>query len=71
MKHLRIRSASGQFAEYLREQIRERKWTDRMPGETWLMTHLQVGRGTVRAAMAQLEEEGVLVTDGQGKRDNQ
>lgn len=39
-----------------------------MPGETWLVTHLEVGRDTVRAALAQLEEEGVLVSHGPGKR---
>ncbi len=68
MEDMRIRSASGQLAEYLKEQIRNRKWTNTMPGESWMMTHLQVGRGTVRAAMAQLEEEGILSPCGQGKR---
>lgn len=67
MKNLNIRSATGQLAEYLKGEIRAGKWTERMPGESWLMTHLQVGRGTVRAAMAQLEKEGVLVSHGQGK----
>lgn len=68
MKNLRIRSASGQLAEHLKEEIRAGKWTERMPGETWLVTNLQVGRDTVRAALAQMEEEGVLVSQGQGKR---
>ena len=68
MKNLRIRSASGQLAEYLKEEIRSRRWIGTMPGESWIMTHLQVGRDTVRAAMAQLEKEGVLVSDGQGRR---
>jgi hypothetical protein len=68
MKNIPIRSASGQLAEYLKEQIRERKWPNTMPGESWIMTQLQVGRGTVRAAMAQLEKEGILSPCGQGKR---
>jgi DNA-binding LacI/PurR family transcriptional regulator/DNA-binding transcriptional regulator YhcF (GntR family) len=68
VKNLRIRSASGQLAEYLKEQIRDRKWTNTMPGESWMVTQLQVGRDTVRAAMAQLEDEGVLVSNGQGRR---
>jgi len=68
MSYLRIRSATGQLADYLKDEIRAGRWTDRMPGESWLMTHLQVGRGTVRAAMAQLEEEGILSACGQGKR---
>lgn len=68
MNTMRIRSASGQFAEFLKGQIRERKWTGTMPGESWMVTHLQVGRGTVRAAMAQLEEEGILSPCRQGQR---
>jgi hypothetical protein len=67
MENMRILSASGQLAEYLKEQIRARKWTNTMPGESWMMAQLQVGRGTVRAALAQLEEEGILAPCGQGK----
>jgi len=67
MKNLRIRTATDQLVDHLKEEIRAGRWTERMPGESWLMTHLQVGRGTVRAAMAQLEEEGVLVSHGQGR----
>jgi DNA-binding LacI/PurR family transcriptional regulator len=36
-------------------------------GGSWLVTHFQLGRDTVRAAMALLEQEGVLVSDGQGR----
>jgi DNA-binding LacI/PurR family transcriptional regulator len=67
MKNLRIRSATGQLADYLKEEIRAGRWTDRMPGENWLMRNLQVGRGTVRTALAQLEGEGVLLSQGQGR----
>jgi DNA-binding LacI/PurR family transcriptional regulator len=67
MRNLRIRSATGQLADYLKQEIRAGRWTDRMPGESWLMRNLQVGRGTVRTAMAQLEGEGVLVSHGQGR----
>lgn len=68
MKNLRIRSASEQLADFLKEEIRCRTWTGTMPGESWMVSHLQLGRDTVRAAMAQLEEEGLLVSSGQGKR---
>lgn len=68
MKNLHIRSASGQLAEHLKEEIRAGRWREKMPGETWLVTNLQVGRDTVRAALAQLEEEGMLVSQGQGKQ---
>lgn len=67
MKRLQIQSATGQLADYLKDEIRVGRWTGRMPGENWLMKHLQVGRGTVRTAMAQLETEGVLVSQGQGR----
>lgn len=68
MSSLRISSSTGQLSEYLKGEIRAGAWTDKMPSENWLMEHLQVGRGTVRGAMAQLEEEGLLASHGQGKR---
>jgi DNA-binding LacI/PurR family transcriptional regulator len=68
MKSLRIRSASEQLADFLKEEIRSRRWTGTMPGESWMVSQLQVGRDTVRAAMAQLEGEGTLVSNGQGRR---
>jgi DNA-binding LacI/PurR family transcriptional regulator len=68
MKSLRIRSSSEQLADFLRMQIQERQWTETMPGESWLVSKLQVGCETVRAAMMQLESEGILSPCGQGKR---
>jgi DNA-binding transcriptional regulator YhcF (GntR family) len=68
MKMPLIRSASEQLTDFLREQILSRKWTETMPGESWMVTQLQVGRETVRAAMMQLEAEGILAPCGQGKR---
>jgi DNA-binding LacI/PurR family transcriptional regulator len=67
MKALRIRSAADQLADYLKEEILAGRWTERMPGESWLMERLELGRGTVRAAMARMEEEGVLESHGQGR----
>lgn len=68
VRTLCIRSASEQLADFLKDEIQSRTWTDTMPGESWMVTQLQVGRDTVRAAMAHLEEEGVLAPQGQGKR---
>ena len=68
MKSLHIRTAPEQLADHLKEEIRAGRWTERMPGESWLLAHLHVGRETVRAAMVLLEREGVLVSEGQGKR---
>ena len=68
MKKPHLRSASEQLADFLKEEIRRQRWGGRMPGETWMVTHLQVGRDTVRAAMEHLQEEGVLAGKGQGRR---
>lgn len=68
MENMRILSASGQLAEYLKDQIRDQKWTRTLPGEGWMMAQFQAGRGTVRAAMAQLEQEGILAPCEPGKR---
>lgn len=68
MRKLSILSASEQLAEYLKAEIRDGRWTEKMPGESRLVTQFQLGRDTVRAALAQLEEEGVLLSQGQGKQ---
>lgn len=68
MKNLHIRSASGQLAEYLKKEIWTGRWKDYMPGEIWLVTHLQVGRETVRMALALLEKEKLLLSQGAGRR---
>ncbi len=39
-----------------------------MPGENWLVSNLQVGRDTVRAAMIHLEQAGVIASQGKGQR---
>lgn len=68
MRNLQIRSASEQLADFLKDEIQRRTWTDTLPGEIWMVNHFQVGRDTVRSAMAHLEEQGVLTPQGQGKR---
>ena len=40
MKSLRIRTAPGQLADHLKEEIRAGRWTERMPGESWLLVRL-------------------------------
>jgi len=68
MKEMRIRSASEQMADFLREEIENRRWIDVMPGEQWLVNKFGVGRNTVRAALEHLEEEGVLLPQGHGRK---
>lgn len=68
MSVLQIKSASEQVADYLREQLIRGTWSTTMPGESHLLKLLGAGRDTIKAALAQLEQEGVLVNQGQGRR---
>lgn len=67
MRNFGIRSSSTQLADFLREEIRGGTWSGMMPGETWLVSNLRVGRNIVRAALKDLEKEGVLISQGAGK----
>ncbi len=60
-------SLVAQTASILREAIQSAVWSKWLPGEHYLCMHLQVSRVTLRAALAQLEREG-LVRGGQGRR---
>ncbi|WP_158279754.1 substrate-binding domain-containing protein [Coraliomargarita sinensis] len=68
MKKQPIKTASEQVADLLHEQIMRRTWTETMPGVQCLVKELQVGFQTVKSALGQLENEGLLVPQGQGKR---
>ena len=68
VKQLRILSASEQVAEHLREQLSRQVWTETMPGGERLSRELGVGRMTVEAALSMLEDEGLLVPQGTGRR---
>jgi len=68
MSKFRILTASEQLAKHLREELARGTWTGVMPGEDRLMKRLGVGRATIKAALGQLEEEGLLVGRGAGHR---
>lgn len=51
----------------LREAIRAGQWTAELPGEMELCEMLHISRVTLRAALRELEREGLL-TGGQGRR---
>lgn len=68
VNELRVLSASEQVAEHLREQLSRRVWTETMPGGERLARELGVGRMTIEAALGMLEEEGLLVPQGTGRR---
>lgn len=52
-----------QLKEILREQIRTGVWEpgDRIPSEAEIRQHFAVSRATVRQAITELEQEGLLV----------
>jgi hypothetical protein len=60
---LRVLSAAEQVAKHLRDQLSREIWTGKMPGGERLAKELG-GRMTVEAALAQLEEAGLLVWRG-------
>lgn len=68
MKPLRILTASEQVAEHLRKQLLAGHWESGVPGLLKLAGELQVGKDTVEAAMRILEQEQLLVVQGQGRR---
>lgn len=68
MKHLQILTAPEQTAKYLREELEAGRWRQVMPGEDRLITELGIGRHTVKAALKQLEKEGLLVSQGPGRQ---
>ena len=56
-----------QVANYLREQISKGRWTGPMPGRNPLVKELGVNGSTLERALLQLEKEGLLVSQGQGR----
>ena len=65
---MRVLSAAEQVAAFLRSKIQENYWGNVMPGGNILTRQLGVGRTTVDVALSLLEDEGLLVSKGIGKR---
>jgi len=61
-------SCSEQAAAYLREALVREKWGGSVPGIHRLSDELGVDHKTVMAALYLLEQEGILVPQGPGKR---
>ncbi len=57
-----------QLADHLREEISRGRWTGTMPGRDGLAAELGINRKTVEAALKLLEKEGLLVSQGPGRR---
>ena len=66
MGNLIILSAVEQVAEHLRGELLRGSLSGAMPGVNPLAEELGVNHKTVRAALRQLEEEGLLVDQGRG-----
>ncbi|MCH1498406.1 MAG: substrate-binding domain-containing protein [Akkermansiaceae bacterium] len=64
MPDLRILSSSEQVAEYLRKELNNGTWSGIMPGSNRLARELGVGGNTLEAALKQLENEGLLISQG-------
>ena len=58
---------TNQVAEHLKEDILQGKWTGALPGRDHLAAELGVSHMTVSRAVAQLEEEGLLINEGNGR----
>lgn len=61
-------SVADQVAAHLREELRQGRWTNVMPGRDRLARELGVHGSTVERALGQLELEGLLASGGAGKR---
>ncbi len=66
MRSLRLLNAAEQVAAHLQEEVRQQSWGGKMPGAKALALELGVNHKTVKAALALLVRDGVLV--GQGAR---
>ena len=64
---LEIHSTSDQVAQHLRAEIRDGRWRLVFPGTPALAKELGVDRKTITAAIAILEQEGLLQSQGPGK----
>jgi DNA-binding LacI/PurR family transcriptional regulator len=62
-----LRSNARQVADVLRSEILTGKWRSHLPGVLALENELCLNRNLIGQALRMLEEEGILVPQGQGK----
>jgi DNA-binding transcriptional regulator YhcF (GntR family) len=68
MPQLRLMNAAEQVAEHLRGELASGRLSGIMPGVLRLEKKLGVNRNTLEAGLKLLEEEGLLVPQGAGRR---
>lgn len=68
MPALQILTASEQVTAHLRRELLQGTWSGTMPGEQRLVAELGVSPSTVKAALRELEREGLLLPQGAGRR---
>ncbi len=61
-------STAKQLAGFLREELTCGRWQSKMPGVIRLARDLGVSRASVEAALVDLEGEGLLLSQGRGKK---
>jgi DNA-binding LacI/PurR family transcriptional regulator len=65
---MRTSTITEQVAEHLREEIRRGRWETLMPGKDRLARELEVSPRTVQRALKTLEDQGVLESQGGGRK---
>ncbi len=68
MSDFAILSPSQQVADYLRGELLRETWIGMMPGSPQLSAALGIDRKTIDAAMCLLEEDGLLIAQGAGRK---
>ena len=67
MQPIRLFSVVEQTAEHLRKGLHEGRWRGNLPGVVQLATECDVAIRSMRAALQQLEAEGLLTSRGLGR----
>lgn len=67
MKRVQRIGLTGQTVEWLREQLREGKWSGKLPGIPVMAARCGVSHNTMRAAVQRLEQEGLILSHGAGR----
>jgi DNA-binding LacI/PurR family transcriptional regulator/DNA-binding transcriptional regulator YhcF (GntR family) len=65
---LKTQTISEQVASHLRDELKRGRWKGLMPGRDRLAVECGVNGATIERALSQLEREGILKSQGVGKR---